>query len=89
MDILAIGESTLQSELNRFCSHKSRSRVNNDRCEELVSAADLASMHSLKVVMDRREVLEGRNVEVLPIDVRICRQNPVVDRVRVERVTRR
>ena len=31
MHILAIGESTLQSESNRFCSHKARSRVDNDR----------------------------------------------------------
>ena len=30
MHILAISESTLQSELNRFCSHKARSRVEND-----------------------------------------------------------
>ena len=30
MHILAIGESTLQSESNRFCSHKARSCVNND-----------------------------------------------------------
>ena len=30
MHILAISESTLQSESNRFCSHKARSRVGND-----------------------------------------------------------
>ena len=30
MYILAISESTLQSESNRFCSHKARSRVDND-----------------------------------------------------------
>ena len=30
MHILAIGESTLQSESNRFCSHKARSRVDNN-----------------------------------------------------------
>ena len=89
MHILAIGESTLQSESNRFCSHKARSRVDNDCIEDLISAAELASIGSLEVVMDRREVLEEQDVEDVPIDVRICRQKPVVDRVQVERVTRR
>ena len=31
MYILTISERTLQSESNRFCSHKARSRVDNDR----------------------------------------------------------
>ena len=88
MHILAIGESALQSESNRFCSHKARSRIDNDCLEDLVSAADLALMGSFEVVMDRREVLEERDVEVVPMDVRIRRQEPVVDKVRVERVTR-
>ena len=30
MHILAIGESALQSKSNRFCSHKARSRADND-----------------------------------------------------------
>ena len=89
MYILAISESTLQSESNRFCSHKAQSRVDNDRFEDLVSAADLVSMGSLEVIMDRREVLEERDVEVVLVDVRLCRQKPVYDRVRVERVARR
>ena len=89
MHILPISESTLQSESNRFCSHKARSRVDNDCFEDLVPAADLASMGSLEVIMDWREVLEERDVEVVLVDVRLCRQKPVVDRVRVERVTRR
>ena len=89
MYILSISESTLQSESNRFCSHKARSRVDNDRLEDLVSAADLASMGSLEVIMDRREVLEERDVAVVVVDVRLCRQKPVVDRVRAEWVTRR
>ena len=89
MHILAISKSTLHSKSNRFCSHKARSRVDNDRFEDLVSAADLASMGSREVIMDRREVLEERDVEVVLVDVRICRQKRVVDRVRVERVTRR
>ena len=89
MYILTISERTLQSESNRFCCHKARSRVNNDRFEDLVSAADLASMGSLEIITDRREVLEERDVEVVLIGVRLCRQKPVVDGVRVERVTRR
>ena len=88
MHILAVSQSALQRELTRFCSHKARSRVDNDRLEDLVSAADLASMGSFEVVMDQRDVLEERNIEVMPIDVRIRRQEPMVDRVRVERVTR-
>ena len=39
--------------------------------------------------MDRREVLEERDVEVVLIGFRLRRQKPVVDGVRVERVTRR
>ena len=89
MYILTISEGTLQSKLNRFCSHKARSRVNNDRFEDLVSAADLALMGSLEIIMDRPEVLRERDVEVVLIGVRLCRQKPVVDGVRVERVTRR
>ena len=89
MYILIISEGTVQSESNRFSCHKARSRVDNDRFEDLVSAADLASMGSLEVIMDRREVLEERDVEVVLIDVRLCRQKPVVDGVRVERVTHR
>ena len=89
MYILTISEGTLQSESNRFCSHKARSRVNNDHFEDLVSAADLASMCSLDIIMGRPEVLEERDVEVVLISIRLCRQKPVVDGVRVERVTRR
>ena len=89
MYILTISEGTLQSESNCFCSHKARSRVNNDRFEDLVWATDLASMCSLEIIMDWREVLEERDVEVVLIGVRLCRQKPVVDGVGVERVTRR
>ena len=88
MHILTISESTLQSKSNRFCSHKAQSRVDNDGFQDLVSAADVL-MSSLEVIMDRREVLEERDVEVVLVDIRLCRQKPVVDRVRVERVTRR
>ena len=89
MDIVAVSEGAPQSESNRFCSHKARSRVDNDRFEDLVSAADLASMCSLKVFVDRREVLEERNVEVVLIGIRLHRQEPVIEGVRVERVARR
>ena len=86
MDILTISEGTLQ---NRFCSHKARSRVNNDRFEDLVSAADLASMCSLKVIVDRCEVLEERDVDLGLKGVQLHRQKPVIEGVRVERVARR
>ena len=89
MYILTISERTLQSESNRFCYHKARSHVNNDRFEDLVSAADLALMGSLEVIQDWREVLEELDLKVVLIGVRLCRQKPVVDGVRVERVTRR
>ena len=89
MYILTISDRTLQSESNRFCSHKAQSRVDNDRFEDLVSAADLASMGSLEVIMDWREVLEEQDVEVVLIDVRLCREKPVVDGLRLGRVTRR
>ena len=88
MHILAISESALQSESNRFCSHTAQSRVDNDGLEDLITVADLASMRSLEVVMDRREVLEKRDIEVMSIDVQIRQQKPVVDRVQVERVAR-
>ena len=70
MYILTISEGTLQSESNRFCTHKARSCVNNDRFEDLVLAADLASMGSLEIIIDRREVLEERDVKVVLIGLR-------------------
>ena len=69
MYILTISEGALQSESNRFCSHKAQSRVNNDRFKDLVSAAGLASMCSLVIILDRREVLEERDVKVVLIGV--------------------
>ena len=89
MYILTISKGTLQSELRRIRCHKAQSRLNNDRFEDLVSTADLASMGSLEIIMDRREVLEERDVEVVLRGVRLCRQKLVVDGVQVERVTRR
>ena len=87
MYILTISERTLLTESNRFCCHKAQSRVDNDRFEDLVSAADPPSMGSLEAIMDQRGVIEERDVEVVLIDVGLCRRNPVVDRVWVERVT--
>ena len=46
-------------------------------------------MCSLKVFLDRREVLEERNVEVVLIGIRLHRQEPEIEGVRVERVARR
>ena len=46
-------------------------------------------MGGLEVIMDRHEVLEERDVEVVLVDVRLCWQKLVVDGVRVEWVTRR
>ena len=86
--ILAIRESALEIEANRFCSPKARGRVDNDCVEELVMAADHVSMGSFEVIMDRREVLEHRYIEVMLVDARICRQEPVVDRIWMERVAR-
>ena len=88
MHILTISESVLQSESNRLCSHKTRSRVDNDRLEKLVTAVDIASMGSLEVIVDRHEVLEHLYIEVMLVDVPIRRQQPVVDRIRMERVAR-
>ena len=88
MHMLVIGESAVQSESSRFCSHKARSRVDDDRLKDLVTVADVASMGSVEVIMDWREVLEHRYIEVVLVDVRIRRQELVVDRVRVERVAR-
>ena len=45
-------------------------------------------MGSLEVIVNWREVLEHRHVEVMLVRVRIRRQEPVVDRIRMERVTR-
>ena len=46
-------------------------------------------MCSPEIIMDRPEVLEEWDVEVVLIGVRLCRQKPVVDGIRMERVTRR
>ena len=85
MHILTIGESILQSVSNRLCSHKARSCVDNNRLENLVTAVDTASMGSLELIVDRREVLEHRYVEVMFVDVRIRQQELMVDRIRMER----
>ena len=60
MHILAIGESALQSKLSRFCSHKARSRVDNNRLDDLVTEADVASMSSNKKNLIRKILWWGR-----------------------------
>ena len=81
MHILSIGESVLQGESNRLCSHKARGHVNNDCPENLVPAVDVASMGSSEVVLNRRKVLEHRHAEVMSIE-----ESPA-DRIRMKRVT--
>ena len=88
LHILTIGESVLQSESNCLCSHKAGSHIDKDCLEILVTAVDIASMGSLEVIVDRREVLEHQYIEVTLLEVRICRQEPVVDRIQMERVAR-
>ena len=88
MHILTIGESVLQSESNRPSGHKARSRVDNYRLENLVTAVDIPWMGSLEVIVHRRGLLEHRYVEVMFVDGRTRRQEPVVGRIGVERVAR-
>ena len=88
LHILTISESGLQSKSIRLCSHKAQSRVDIDSLRNLVTAVEIVSMGSLEVMMDRREVLEHRYIEVMLVEVRICRQEPVVDRIWMEQVAR-
>ena len=87
MHILSMGESIVQGEWNRLCSRKARGRVGDDCLKNLVPAVDVASMGSFEVVRNRRELLEHRHFEVMSIGVRIHRQQPVVDRIPMRRVT--
>ena len=86
MHILSIGESALQGESNRLCSHKARGRIDNDCFGKLVSTVDFASMGRFEVVCNRREVLERQHVEMMWMGVSICRRESEVDRIRMERV---
>ena len=86
MHILSIGESVLQGESYRLCSHEARGRVDNDCLENLVMAVDVALIGTFEVVLNWREVLEHRHVEAMSIGVRIRRQEALVDRIRMERV---
>ena len=74
MHILFIGKSFLQGESNRLCSHKALDFVDNDCGENLVPAVDVASRGVFEAVVNRREVLEHRHVEVMLIGVPIRRQ---------------
>ena len=58
MHVLSIGESTLQGETNRLCSHKARRRVDNDSVKEMFPPVKRPSMSALEVSLHRREELE-------------------------------
>ena len=88
MHVPLVGESTRQDESNRLCSHKARSLVDNDSVEGIISPMYILSMGSLEVGLNQREELEHRHIEVVFINVRIWRHEPVVERIRVNRVTR-
>ena len=88
MHELPVGESALQGESKRLCSHKARGRVDNESVEDIFSPVYIPSMGSLEVGLNRREELEHRHIEVVSINVRIWRQEPVVERIRVKRITR-
>ena len=88
MQILSIGESTLQGESNCLCSQKTRRRVDKDSVKGRVLPVYIPSMSSLEVSLDRREELEHWSVVVLWINLQIFRQEPVFKAVRMKRVTR-
>ena len=87
MHILSTGKSALQGESNRLRSRKSRGCVDNDCLDNLNQAVEVALMGSFEVVLNRREVLEHWQVEMMSIGARICRQESEVDRIRMKRVT--
>ena len=54
MHSLPVGESILQGEWNRLCSHKAQGLADNDRVEGLISPVHSPSMGSLEVALDCR-----------------------------------
>ena len=88
MDVVPVGESILQGEFNRLCSHRARGRVNNDSLERMISPVYVPSRRSLEVDLNRREELEHRHIKVMLIDVRILRQEPEAVKIRMKRVAR-
>ena len=88
MHVLPVGETILQGESNRLRSHKARGCAYHESVEDLVSTEYIPSMGSLEVGLRRREELEHRHMEGMFISVRICPQEPEVDRIRMKRVAR-
>ena len=87
MRVLPVGESTLHGESNRLCSHKPGGRVDDD-IEGKISPVYIPWMGSLEVGLSPREELEHRHIEVMLMNVRIWRQGPVVETIRVKGVAR-
>ena len=88
MHALPFGESIPQCKSNGLCIHKTGGRVDNDSVEDMVSPVYIPSMGSLEVSLNRREALDHRHIEVMVISVRIFRQEPLVESIRMKRVTR-
>ena len=86
--VMPVGESILQGESNRLCSHKARGRVHNDSVRNLVSSVYILSIHSLEVGLNRPEELEHRHIEVMLINVQVWRQEPLVKRIRMKQIAR-
>ena len=88
MHVLSIGEGNLQGELNRLCSHSARRRVHTDSARGIVSSVYTPSISGLGVSLDGREELIHRHVVVMLINVQIFAQEPLFQRIWMERVTR-
>ena len=88
MHVLLVGESTLQGQLKRLCSLKAPRRVDNDSVEDTLSPVYILLMSSLEVSLHRRGEFEHRHVQVVSINIRIWRQEPVFERIRMKWVTR-
>ena len=90
MHILAIGESTLQSESNRFCSHKARSRVDNDlHVRQLLGLAQIfrrrTSTNSPRS-SDIKPTLDLSTEYMMPL-VNSCCTRSVRSELRLERIS--
>ena len=88
MQVLSVGESTLQGKLNSLCSHKTPGRVDNDSVGDMVSPVYILSIGSFEVGPNRREELQDGHFAVMSIHVRICRQEPLVERIWMRRIAR-
>ena len=52
MHVLPVGESILQGESNRLCSHKTRARVDDYSVEDMVSPVRILLKDSLEVSLN-------------------------------------